>query len=51
MPAEPQQQPSGQAKAELTLDSGLLDRIVSEGRLGQNEEERKQGKEWVSAFL
>jgi len=51
MPAEPQQQPSGQAKTELTLDSGLLDRIVSEGRLGQNEEERKQGKEWVGAFL
>ena len=51
MPAEPQQQPSGQTKTELTLDSGLLDRIVSEGRLGQNEEERKQGKEWVSAFL
>jgi len=51
MPAEPQQQPSAPAKAELTVESGLLDRIVSEGRLGQSEEEQKQGKEWVGAFL
>src|SRR6266568_1450265 len=51
MPAEPQQQTSGQTKTEVTLEPGLLDRIVQEGRLGQNEEERKQGKEWVNAFL
>src|SRR5271170_1463010 len=29
----------------------LLDRIVDEGRLGQNPEEKKQGKEWINAFL
>ena len=51
MPAEPQQQTAGQGKAELTVESSLLDRIVSEGKLGQNEDERKQGKEWVGAFL
>src|SRR5436190_23582191 len=50
MPAEPQQQTSGQAQ-ELTVESSLLDRIVSEGKLGQSEDERKQGKEWVGAFL
>jgi type VI secretion system protein ImpC len=50
MPAEPQQQAAGQAQ-ELTVESSLLDRIVSEGKLGQNEDERKQGKEWVGAFL
>jgi type VI secretion system protein ImpC len=51
MPAEPQQQQSGQVNTEVTVEPGLLDRIVQEGRLGQNDEERKQGKEWVNAFL
>jgi len=50
MPAEPQQT-AGQGKAELTVESSLLDRIVSEGKLGQNDDERKQGKEWVGALL
>src|SRR5215467_1631198 len=50
MPAEPQQQPAAQT-TQLTVESSLLDRIVSEGKLGQSEDERKQGKEWVGAFL
>jgi len=49
--AEPQQQTSGQAKTELTVEPSLLDRIVQEGKLGQSEDERKQGKEWIGAFL
>src|SRR5436305_877229 len=51
MMPEPQQQTSGQSNTELTVESSLLDRIVQEGKLGQSEEERKQGKEWVDAFL
>jgi len=51
MPAEPQQQQAAGAAAEVTVDASLLDRIVSEGKLGQNEDERKVGKEWVGAFL
>jgi type VI secretion system protein ImpC len=51
MAAEPQQQTAGQAKAEVTVEPSLLDKIVSEGKLGQNEDERRQGKEWVGAFL
>src|SRR5215472_16535550 len=51
MAAEPQQQTAGQTKAEVTVEPSLLDKIVSEGKLGQNEDERKQGKEWVGAFL
>ena len=50
MPAEPQQQAAGPA-AEVTVEPSLLDKIVSEGKLGQNEDERKVGKEWVGAFL
>ena len=40
-------------QAETTPDSAssLLDRIVEEGRLGQSDEEKKQGKEWINAFL
>src|SRR5581483_7874240 len=48
---EPQQQQAAGAAAEVTVDASLLDRIVSEGKLGQNEDERKVGKEWVAAFL
>ena len=51
MPAEPQQQQAAGQSQELTVESSLLDRIVSEGKLGQSEDERKQGKEWVGAFL
>jgi type VI secretion system protein ImpC len=51
MPAEPQQQQTSQTTTELAVESSLLDKIVQEGRLGQNEDERKQGKEWVNAFL
>src|SRR5579883_256696 len=51
MPAEPQQQTASSANAEVTIEQSLLDRIVSEGKLGQNEDERKQGKEWVNALL
>jgi type VI secretion system protein ImpC len=40
-------------QTETTPDaaSSLLDRIVDEGRLGQSDEEKKQGKEWINAFL
>jgi type VI secretion system protein ImpC len=51
MPAEPQQQSAAQAVQTTTIESSLLDKIVTEGKLGQNEEERRQGKEWVGAFL
>lgn len=51
MPAEPQQQVTSQPTTELTVESSLLDKIVKEGRLGQSDDERRQGKEWVNAFL
>jgi type VI secretion system protein ImpC len=51
MAAEPQQQTAGQAKSEVTVEPSLLDSIVAEGKLGQSDDERKQGKEWVGAFL
>jgi type VI secretion system protein ImpC len=51
MAAEPQQQTAGSGKSEVTVEPSLLDSIVAEGKLGQSDEERKQGKEWVGAFL
>lgn len=33
------------------LAPGLLDKIVEEGRLGHNEEERRESTGWVEAFL
>jgi type VI secretion system protein ImpC len=51
MAAEPQQHTAGQAKSEVTVEPSLLDSIVAEGKLGQSDDERKQGKEWVGAFL
>ena len=50
MPAESQPQGS-QAQVEAQLPASLLDQIVQEGRLGQSQEERQQGKEWIQAFL
>jgi len=40
-----------QPQTETQLPTGLLDRIIEEGRLGQSREEQEQGKEWVDAFL
>lgn len=52
MPAESEQQGVQQAQAkEAEAPVNLLDRIVEEGRLGQNQDERQQGKQWVQAFL
>ncbi|MBV9504957.1 MAG: type VI secretion system contractile sheath large subunit [Acidobacteriia bacterium] len=50
MPAEGQQQEL-QTRTESLVPASLLDRIVEEGRLGQSEAERRQGREWVQAFL
>ena len=50
MPAESQPQGSP-AQVEAQLPASLLDQIVEEGRLGQSQEERQQGKEWIQAFL
>jgi len=46
--AEKQQQA---AVVTATVETPILDRIVEEGRLGQNAEERQVGKSWVQAFL
>src|SRR5580704_7430872 len=40
-----------QTETAVQPEVSLLDRIVEEGKLGQNQEERKQGKEWINAFL
>jgi type VI secretion system protein ImpC len=50
MPAESQPQGSP-AQVEAQLPASLLDQIVEEGRLGQSQEERQQGREWIQAFL
>jgi type VI secretion system protein ImpC len=50
MPAESHQQGT-QTRVEVQVPASLLDTIVEEGRLGQSQEERQQGKEWVQAFL
>lgn len=42
---------SPQAAPATQTEVGLLDRIVEEGRLGQSEDEKKLGKEWINAFL
>jgi type VI secretion system protein ImpC len=49
--ARPSAEAAAQAEVSTQSATGLLDRIVEEGRLGQSEEERKQGKEWINAFL
>src|ERR1051326_1377296 len=52
MPAEPQQQQvTSQPTVKYEVESSLLDQIVKDGSLGQNEDERKQGMQWVDAFL
>ena len=50
MPIEGQQQ-GIQTQAEAQVPVSLVDRIVDEGRLGQSDVERQQGKQWVQAFL
>jgi type VI secretion system protein ImpC len=50
MPAEGQHQGIG-APVETQVPVNLLDRIVEEGRLGQSDVERQQGRQWVQAFL
>ncbi len=50
MPAE-SPTPRPQEQTELQVPASLLDQIVEEGRLGQNQEERQQGKDWIHAFL
>ena len=40
-----------QAAPASQTEVGLLDKIVQEGRLGQSEDEKKLGKEWINAFL
>jgi type VI secretion system protein ImpC len=49
--AGPSAKQAVQSETTSESTSGLLDRIVEEGRLGQSPEERKEGKEWINAFL
>ena len=52
MPAESQKQPPpAPVQTEVQVPVGLLDQIVDEGRLGQSQEEREQGRDWIQAFL
>ena len=52
MAAETKTQTQAAAATETQESMGsLLDQIVEVGKVGQNEDERKQGKEWIGAFL
>src|SRR5262245_23251983 len=49
--AEARQAQSEAAATAPVVESTLLDRVVEEGRLGLDEEEKKKGREWIQAFL
>ena len=50
MPAESQPQHPPE-RTEVQVPASLLDQVVEEGRLGQDAEERQQGRDWIQAFL